>query len=696
MAQSNSISIFVKSQVPDFWNRDGEELVNFIKVYYEWLQQFENPIQVSRKLADYKDADLIPDKYFQFMRNEFMKSIPVTLVDDRLLLKNIVDFYRARGTEKAYNMLFRILYGDENVSYYYPGKDILRASDGKWVIERSLKLNLNVPLSKIEDVVVIRGASSNATARKDKFISYVVNEVQTNEFYINNIFGTFEINEGILDDNTGEQLGFVTDLVTYPGGWIGTDGFLSSNKYLEDNFFYQEYSYQIRSSHAISEYESIANQLVHPAGTKLFGAVDMLASADFSEINLSLLSNLENVGDISKITISYELILNETAINATSNCAAITWVTQAGTQQAEMQNTIGFWNTIPVFQQFGNFSLADLSKTIVFRSNVPSFTMSSWTPIKILDTTHSANTYYFPQYVVNNTVLILSAEYQYGNTAGLHYQLSTSQHHSSTFVTEANDTILSAAKLALKGTSSITESVDTVASAALSGSDPYFSNVVFLAGFNGTNGATSTTDESLAGHTPLTFNGNAKLDTTQFKFGVSSAAFDGSGDYISIPDSADWQLSTSNSDQYTIEFWMMPHDTGSSIPYVMGQTTGGWAWYIDYNLQRPSFAWSSDGSNFQSLGSGAAPSISVDNWHFIAISKNSSGKIRLWRDGTLVASATPANSAIFNSTGPLEIGRSLSSAIYNGWLDEIRITKGICRYDTDGSITVPTAAFPRT
>src|SRR2546430_15032962 len=110
MAQSNSISIFVSSQVPDFWNRDAGELVNFIKLYYEWAEQFENPIVISRKLAEYKDVDLIPDKYLKFIRNEFMKSIPVTKVNDRLLIKNILDFYRARGTEKAYKMLFRILY----------------------------------------------------------------------------------------------------------------------------------------------------------------------------------------------------------------------------------------------------------------------------------------------------------------------------------------------------------------------------------------------------------------------------------------------------------------------------------------------------------------------------------------------------------------------------------------------------------
>ena len=466
MAQSNSISIFVKSQVPDFWNRDGEELVGFIQTYYQWLEQFDNPIKVSRKLADYKDADLIPDKYFQFMRNEFMKSIPVTLVDDRLLLKNIVDFYRARGTEKAYNMLFRILYGDENVSYYYPGKDMLRASDGKWVIERSLKLRLVIPIDQFEDLVVIRGTTNGGTARKDKFISYVVNEVQTNELYINNIFGTFEINEGIINDDTGQQIGFVTDMVTYPGGWIGTDGFLSSNKYLQDNYFYQEYSYQIRSSHSLSEYESVATQLVHPAGTKLFGAVDMLATADLSKLQFSLLSNLENVGDVAKITISYELILPEQPnFGLTDDVAVRTWQTKLGTQDTRTADTIGFWANYPAFQAFGGMSFTLFSSYIILHSNVPSFfNIPDWTPIKIIDAANANTNFYFAQKVVNNSILVLSREYEFGLTSNLHYQTLLSDQTAA--ITEANDTLSSTTKIALKAAFAKTEANDTVSASS--------------------------------------------------------------------------------------------------------------------------------------------------------------------------------------------------------------------------------------
>jgi hypothetical protein len=46
--------------------------------------------------------------------------------------------------------------------------------------------------------------------------------------------------------------------------------------------------------------------------------------------------------------------------------------------------------------------------------------------------------------------------------------------------------------------------------------------------------------------------GNAQIDTAQSKFGNASALFDGAGDYLSVPDSADWAFGTG---AFTIDFW---------------------------------------------------------------------------------------------------------------------------------------------
>jgi hypothetical protein len=70
--------------------------------------------------------------------------------------------------------------------------------------------------------------------------------------------------------------------------------------------------------------------------------------------------------------------------------------------------------------------------------------------------------------------------------------------------------------------------------------------------------------------------------------------------------------------------------------------------------------------------------------------------MRLYKDGVMLASATPPNSAIFNSPQVLGIGAtSAGGGALDGWIDELRITKGVARYASDSGYTVPTAAFPR-
>jgi hypothetical protein len=63
--------------------------------------------------------------------------------------------------------------------------------------------------------------------------------------------------------------------------------------------------------------------------------------------------------------------------------------------------------------------------------------------------------------------------------------------------------------------------------------DPYFSNVSLLLHGDGANGSTTIVDSSPSPKT-VTAVGNAQISTAQSKFGGSSLAFDGSGDYLTV------------------------------------------------------------------------------------------------------------------------------------------------------------------
>ena len=71
-------------------------------------------------------------------------------------------------------------------------------------------------------------------------------------------------------------------LAEYRGEYATNNGFLSDDIYLQDNFFYQQFSYLIRSSQQFDNYKDIVNKTVHPSGMAMFGEFEINNSFDMS------------------------------------------------------------------------------------------------------------------------------------------------------------------------------------------------------------------------------------------------------------------------------------------------------------------------------------------------------------------------------------------------------------------------------
>src|SRR6056300_380547 len=100
-----------------------------------------NPVQNIQQLLDYPDPDKTIQSFLTKFRNAFLQSIPDSLgtgVDKRKLIKNIKSLYRAKGTKRASEIFFKLLF-NENAEIRFPKENILRASDGKWDTQRVLR-----------------------------------------------------------------------------------------------------------------------------------------------------------------------------------------------------------------------------------------------------------------------------------------------------------------------------------------------------------------------------------------------------------------------------------------------------------------------------------------------------------------------------------------------------------------------------
>ena len=217
--------------------------------------------------------------------------------------------------------------------------------------------------------------------------------------------------------------------------------------------------------------------------------------------------------------------------------------------------------------------------------------------------------------------------------------------------------------------------------------DTYWNSVVLAMHMNGTNGSTVFTD--VRGKT-VTANGDAQISTTQSKFSGASAYFDGTGDYLSTPDSADFNFAAGD---YTVEMFVYASATVSATKILVGQwgtTNLGWNVIVS-GTNKVGLETSTDGTYSAPRDLLSANNVfSINTWFHLAITRYGD-LYSLWVDGANVGNLTIVG-ALFNSPTQLTIGANETGAnAFNGYIDDLRITKGIARYTT--TFTPPTAEF---
>jgi hypothetical protein len=226
--------------------------------------------------------------------------------------------------------------------------------------------------------------------------------------------------------------------------------------------------------------------------------------------------------------------------------------------------------------------------------------------------------------------------------------------------------------------------------------DPNYSSVSLLLNGNGTNGSTTFTDSSSYGHT-VTANGNAQISTTQSKFGGASMYFDGSGDYIDCGTDSSYAM---GSGDFTIEGWFYYLGTTNLYPSIISNNPGSWTtsaviFHIDHASHQDKMSfWAFDHSNSTPIVVNTT-SIIYNQWHHFAIVRSGT-VLRLAYNGQIEATTTISASLEFNFNLPsLRIGGGNwggSSVFFNGYIDDLRITKGVARYTSN--FTPPTTQLP--
>jgi hypothetical protein len=191
----------------------------------------------------------------------------------------------------------------------------------------------------------------------------------------------------------------------------------------------------------------------------------------------------------------------------------------------------------------------------------------------------------------------------------------------------------------------------------------------------GEHGSWTFVDEM--GHAVTVF-GEVRISTDKNKFGNSSLYFDGSADYLEIPDSPDFEP---GADAFTIDFWINA-DTGGYNTYLVGKShpNGG----RGYDIRLHNNAIQVCGVNGWGFNMTSDAVITTGDWHHIAWCGTPRTNY-LFIDGVL--KGTCPRSSIADQPEPFRIGFTLNygGTAYQGHMDEVRVSKGIARWVSDFS-----------
>jgi hypothetical protein len=211
--------------------------------------------------------------------------------------------------------------------------------------------------------------------------------------------------------------------------------------------------------------------------------------------------------------------------------------------------------------------------------------------------------------------------------------------------------------------------------------DLFRSNVSLLLHGDGTNGSTTIIDSSPTPKT-VTAVGNAQISTVQSKFGGAGIAFDGTGDYLTVPSNLGFAFGAQD---FTVEAWVYFGNLTSfnSIASTRDSNNTITGWTIGLNSSEALYFYT---NTFNIQGS----ALSQNTWHHIAAARSGTS-LKMFANGTQAGSTATDSRDYTNQT--FAVGATIDgNQVFNGYIDDLRITKGIARYTAN--FTPPTAPFP--
>ena len=213
------ISFKIANQFPAYFREYGAELVALVEHYYKFVESESNMgVYNTRRMFEYRDVSSTLESMVIYFKKKFMADLPP--LDDqttRVVIKNIMDLYRRKGTEAGLKIFFRMFY-EQDIRVKYPSAYMLKPSDSEWKTGVYLQLfpNNNEFYDAAGNLYSyanllsagIYGSISKAKAVVDKINIVQLNGVLTPIIYLAEVKGQFVKYDDIIAKVNGSDVSF--------------------------------------------------------------------------------------------------------------------------------------------------------------------------------------------------------------------------------------------------------------------------------------------------------------------------------------------------------------------------------------------------------------------------------------------------------------------------------------------------------
>ena len=285
------ISSLISDLVPEHINQTYPDFIEFLELFNKYIVGESRAAHYVNRLADQRDIDLVEEQFLTNLQQELGISVPRTFAaDPRLFYTKLVQFYQSRGTPDSITSFFNILFDDE-VEIYFPKEDIFKPSDNAFT-DFTTDLKANVGNYTPSFTFTVSGTTAviqdtddaNQYLRYDTpivFVNGTLSNTWTSSTYYRNMTATEDTDdEDAVTQTVGYRLTFSPALsdgdvvrIYRSGSPATTRSFVSDDKFLQDSFKYQKFSYVLRTGSNIDQWKNAFNRLVHPAGFIFFGEI---------------------------------------------------------------------------------------------------------------------------------------------------------------------------------------------------------------------------------------------------------------------------------------------------------------------------------------------------------------------------------------------------------------------------------------